>query len=88
MDANLTIGKALVTDNVFMNFRREKGVIGEIRNQLSCGACWAFSTVQNVESMVAMKTGRLPTLSVQEVSVPFRSFLTILEVSDNLTSAG
>lgn len=46
---------------------REKGVISGVRNQRTCGACWAFSTVQTVEAMNAIKTGKLQSLSVQEV---------------------
>ncbi|KAL1459990.1 hypothetical protein WDU94_011931 [Cyamophila willieti] len=46
---------------------REAGIIGKVRNQQTCGACWAFSTVETVESMYALKNGTLSTLSVQEV---------------------
>lgn len=46
---------------------REKGVVGAVRNQKTCGACWAFSTVETIESMVAMKTGSVEVLSVQEI---------------------
>lgn len=46
---------------------RSKGVVGAVRNQKTCGACWAFSTVETVESMAAMKTGSVQVLSVQEI---------------------
>lgn len=46
---------------------RDKGVITPVRSQGSCGACWAFSTVEVIESMYAIKNGTLYTLSVQEV---------------------
>ncbi|XP_015603427.1 cathepsin O-like isoform X2 [Cephus cinctus] len=46
---------------------REKGAVGPIRSQGNCGACWAFSTVQVVESMAAIANGTLPSLSVQEM---------------------
>ncbi|ESP04425.1 hypothetical protein LOTGIDRAFT_170818 [Lottia gigantea] len=47
---------------------REKGIISDVKNQKSCGACWAFSSVETVESMVAKETGvAVPDLSVQEV---------------------
>ncbi|XP_028025496.1 cathepsin O-like [Bombyx mandarina] len=46
---------------------RTKGVIGPVRDQGLCGACWAFSTVGTIESMQAIKTGTLMPLSVQEV---------------------
>lgn len=46
---------------------RERGVISPVRSQGSCGACWAFSTVEVVESMNAIKNGSLYPLSVQEM---------------------
>ncbi|PSN35919.1 hypothetical protein C0J52_07159 [Blattella germanica] len=46
---------------------REKKVITKVQNQKACGACWAFSTVETVESMYAIRNGILQTLSVQEL---------------------
>jgi len=46
---------------------RDQKVVGAVRNQGDCGACWAFSTVETVETMYAIKTGQLPELSVQQV---------------------
>ncbi|CAL7936977.1 unnamed protein product [Xylocopa violacea] len=46
---------------------RDKGVVTAVRSQGSCGACWAFSTVEVAESMFAMKNGTLRPLSVQEM---------------------
>ncbi|XP_069680512.1 cathepsin O-like [Periplaneta americana] len=46
---------------------RKKNVITKVRNQKTCGACWAFSTVETIESMYAIRKGTLQTLSVQEL---------------------
>ncbi|XP_072899130.1 cathepsin O-like isoform X1 [Hemitrygon akajei] len=46
---------------------RDKNVVNSVRNQGSCGGCWAFSVVESIESAVAIKSGKLKTLSAQEV---------------------
>jgi len=47
---------------------REKKVLTSIKDQKSCGACWAFSVVETIESMYAIKYNRTPpVLSVQEL---------------------
>ncbi|XP_022191794.1 cathepsin O [Nilaparvata lugens] len=46
---------------------RTKGVVTPVRNQKLCGACWAFCTIETMESMLAIKNGTLLSLSVQEV---------------------
>lgn len=46
---------------------REKNVVTKVHNQGTCGACWAFASIQITESMDAIKTGKLKTLSVQEM---------------------
>ena len=38
-----------------------------VKNQHNCGACWAFSTVQTIESMHAIAKGELKELSTQQV---------------------
>lgn len=48
-------------------FRRTKNVLTKIKNQKDCGACWAFSSVETVESMNAIKRGKLEELSVQQL---------------------
>lgn len=48
-------------------FRRNKNVITKVNNQKNCGACWAFSTAETIESMNAIKNGKLDQLSVQEL---------------------
>lgn len=46
---------------------RDKGVVNEIKNQGSCGSCWAFSAVQAAESANAILTGTLPNYSEQSL---------------------
>ncbi|XP_031131405.1 ervatamin-B-like [Ipomoea triloba] len=45
----------------------ERGAVTAIRDQLKCGACWAFSTVAAVEGITQIKTGRLVPLSEQQL---------------------
>lgn len=46
---------------------RTKGIVNPIKDQGQCGSCWAFSTVQAVESAVALKSGTLYNLSEQQL---------------------
>lgn len=50
---------------------RTRGIIGPVHNQRTCGACWAFSTIETIEAMNALKSGDLVELSVQEVFISF-----------------
>nr|XP_032510702.1 uncharacterized protein LOC116765352 [Danaus plexippus plexippus] len=46
---------------------RKKGVVSSIKNQKHCGSCWAFSAAANVESIHAIKTGKLIDVSEQQL---------------------
>ncbi|CAN8003426.1 unnamed protein product [Ixodes hexagonus] len=46
---------------------RTRSVVTPVRNQRDCGACWAFSTVETVETMHALATGTLTGFSVQQM---------------------
>jgi cathepsin O len=45
---------------------RVKGIVSKPQNQEACGGCWAFATVETVESMRALKYGMLTELSIQQ----------------------
>lgn len=47
---------------------RKKGVVSPVKNQGSCGSCWAFSTTETIESHVAIQTGQLYDLSPQQIA--------------------
>ena len=46
---------------------RKQGVVTPIKNQLTCGSCWAFSAIETVESEWALKNQQLYNLSAQEL---------------------
>ncbi|XP_020202433.1 cysteine proteinase COT44 [Cajanus cajan] len=76
-DANRRVVKAKKTGHRYTYDARDrlpvhvdwrlKGAVAPIKDQGSCGSCWAFSTIATVEAINKIVTGKFMSLSEQEL---------------------
>jgi cathepsin F len=60
--------ETLPTDGLPTDFDwREKGAVGPVKDQGSCGSCWSFSTSGALEGANFLATGKLEVLSEQQL---------------------
>lgn len=68
ISASNEIEKRAVSDSLPQKVDwRINGTVTGVKNQKQCGACWAFVVIENLESMIAIRQGKLEEFSVQEL---------------------
>jgi C1A family cysteine protease len=62
-----TSNEVYAPPNAAFNWVDQKGKVGPVLNQGSCGSCWAFSATETVQSYFGVNKGELPSLSEQQL---------------------
>jgi len=62
------VNKGDLPKTVDYRFRTNPPILTAVKNQGSCGSCWAHSAVEEMESFFAIRFGQLPVLSTQQVA--------------------
>ena len=60
------VDEEVVGEDLYVDWR-EHNAVNAVKNQGSCGSCWAFSTIGALEGAVAIQTGKLLNLSEQQL---------------------
>lgn len=66
-DATIVVCESPNIPDNFNWVKHQPRVVTPVKNQAQCGSCWAFSTTGSVESAHAIKTGKLISLSEQQL---------------------